>query len=309
MNAKHRSSFSTAPILRPDGKAELANLGTPDSVDCRIIEALGLHNNLTAADLQPILKCNKSHLYERLQILAAEPNLLIRLSAEQINDPNIFRKRTWFLTAKAAAWLKERGLQASTRRVHRGYQNHANLVSHITASLYTGIQQTDGFEFLPSIAVRSHSHFKQPANESPNHPVIPHPAKGQIVPDTDFLCIHSANKYRFLVIEADNGTETITPRNPEKYEGSSLYEKFEAIVPFIESKGYHTKYGLPNLWWLFCLPNEKRLFSAMMCLGQFKSPAARYILFLVTRPDDPSGYIFTAPYQRVGFEPLQLNQQ
>ena len=56
------------------------------------------------------------------------------------------------------------------------------------------------------------------------------------------LQIENRKLYRFFLLEADNGTngkgETIWPSDPDAYDGTSLYEKFEAYVPFTNEEIY-----------------------------------------------------------------------
>jgi hypothetical protein len=248
MSTKHaRSRFSNAAVIGNNGRPKLANLEEPDSIDVRALKALGVHNNLTPQDLRALLGCSLGQLYKRLTIMMAYPNGLVRLSEEQLDYKVVSKRRLFFPTHKAIQWLRDAGETASSRRVGRGYQSHANLVSHCTASLSAGASQTADFAFLPPDIVRSHAKFRQPAEESRFHPEIPHSKKGRIVPDTDFVGIQHGSRFRYLVIEADNGTddsgETIWPTNPEAYKGTSIYEKYEGYLPFIEgadSEGLRT---------------------------------------------------------------------
>ena len=305
MGETHRSSFSTAPVLNRQGEQQLDLLYSKDSIDRKILEALGVHNNLTADDLHKLLGCDKTYLYRRLQVLTSLA--YTRLSAEQLEEKNVSRKRTFFLAAIGAKWLKAHGKPISTRRTHRGYESHANLTSAITTDLYTGIMNTHDFRYVPSSEVRAHPHFHQPNDEPRNHPVIPH-YKSKVIPDTDFFAIESARGMRFLVIEADNGTMTIRPTNPTTYKSATLYKKFEGYLPFIRDSVYNTKYGLPNFWVLFVFTDEARERATMECLRAFNSSAARYVLFQTIQPGAQPGHLFTRPWLRVGHDPLLLNQ-
>ena len=111
-------------------------------------------------------------------------------------------------------------------------------------------------------------------------------------------------------LEADNGTadsgETIWPNEPEKYSGTSLYEKLEAYTAFISAEHFREKWGIPNLWILFVFRDGARLKRTM---AKFASGGgAQRILFQLAEPTASPGYLFTRPWARVGHGPLFLNQ-
>jgi hypothetical protein len=64
---------------------------------------------------------------------------------------------------------------------------------------------------------------------------------------------------------------------------------------------------LPNYYVLFVFTNQQRLANAMTLLGSM-CRGSRYILFQEAKQTAAPGYIFTTPCERVGFDPLQLNQ-
>jgi hypothetical protein len=117
--------------------------------------------------------------------------------------------------------------------------------------------------------------------------------------------------YRFFVIEADNGTETIKPTKPAEYTGNSIYAKFEAYLDFIETKGFQARYGLPNYFVLFVFTSRARLDNAKALLASMRPNGSRYILFQSSNQENPKpGYIFTSACERVGknYDSLFLNQ-
>jgi hypothetical protein len=143
---------------------------------------------------------------------------------------------------------------------------------------------------------------------------IPHPRKRKIVADSPLWAIElSADErklYRFCLLEADNGTsdkgETIWPDDPETYDGSSLYEKLEAYVPFINEEAFCQRWGIPNLYVLFVFRDGGRMKRTMERFGSIGG--SHFILFQLADPSAIPGYLFARPWARVGLDPLFLNQ-
>jgi hypothetical protein len=182
------------------------------------------------------------------------------------------------------------------------------------ASIAAGTAQQANARLVRSEEIQQHPRFPLATKSSAGTWTIPHPRKRWIQADSPLWAIElpvgERKLYRFFLLEADNGTsdkgETIWPDHPETYDGSSLYEKLEAYVPFIDASGFRDKWGIPNLHVLFVFRDAgrmKRTMEKFATLG-----GSRFILFQLADPTAAPGYLFNRACERVGFEPLFLNQ-
>lgn len=307
MNAqKHRDRFSTAPRLNKRGMPVVALM-----VDRQppILRALAEHGTLNVYDIHTIVGGNLRALRTSIDVLKSRPNEYIRILPEQLRTRNLRENLYYQLAPRGVEWLNANGHKAEQpRRVYN--LGHTGLVSHIMASISAGVSGAKDARLIAWNEIVAGSRFPDATRKAPDNTSIPY-EKGFIRPDTHPFGIElptdTSRKYRFIVVEADNGTETICPSKPREYKGNSIYAKFEAYLAFIESKGFHTRYGLPNYFPLFVFSSKARLANAMTLLGSM-SRGSKFILFQLANHDAPAGYIFTTPCERVGSEPLQLNQ-
>lgn len=182
------------------------------------------------------------------------------------------------------------------------------------ASITTGIIHHGNARFIRAEEIQQHPKFPPAMKNGARTWTVPHPRKRRIQADSPLwgieLTTGERKLYRFFLLEADNGTsdngETIWPEHPEMYDGSSLYEKLEAYVPFINGNGFRDIWGIPNLYVLFVFRDAGRMKRTM---EKFESlGGSRFILFQPADPAAPPDYLFARPWERVGFEPLFLNQ-
>lgn len=307
---KHYDRFSTAPVLNVRGEPINALL-----VDRQphILKALADHNQLSADDILVIVGGNKRSLYDTLRVLKAEPNEFIRIVPEQVRARNLRGQLCYQLAPKGVRWLKEQGHNVAPPK--RSYSlSHDAFASHAMASIAAGIAQQANARFVRSEEIQQHPRFPPAMKSSAGTWTIPHPRKRWIQADSPLwaieLTVGERKLYRFLLLEADNGTsdkgETIWPDHPETYDGSSLYEKLEAYVPFIDAGGFQDKWGIPNLHVLFVFRDAGRLKRTMEKFASLGG--SRSILFQLADPTAPPGYLFNRACERVEFEPLFLNQ-
>src|SRR5262249_22243634 len=153
------------------------------------------------------------------------------------------------LAPKGVRWLKEHGHRAEPPK--RSYSlSHDAFASHVMASIAAGIANRVNARFIAADEIEQHPSFPAATKASVRKWSIPHPRKKQIQADSPLWAIElqsgERKLYRFFLLEADNGTsekgETIWPSDPEKYQGTSLYEKLEAYVPFIKARGFEEKW-------------------------------------------------------------------
>lgn len=276
-----------------------------------ILKALAEHGTLTAYDIHAIVGGNFRALRRTIDALKNRPNEYIRILPELLRARNLRQNLYYQLAPRGVEWLTAHGERATEpRRVYN--IAHTGLVSHIMASLTAGIAQQPGVRIVSWDEMQAHPKFPPETITAADNTSILHPTKGHIRPDTHPIGIEQPKEgklvYRFLVVEADNGTETIKPSKPSEYTGNSIYAKFEAYLDFIESKGFHARYGLPNYSVLFVFTNRHRLDNAKNVLASMRPGGSRNILFQLSNPNAQPGYIFTTPCERVGYDPLKLNQ-
>ena len=304
--AKNRDRFSNQPRLNKRGRPVVAQMIDRQPA---ILRALAEHGTLTVYDIHAIVGGNLRALRESIDTLKNRPNEYIRILPEQLRTRNLRENLYYQLAPRGVEWLNANGHHADQpRRVYN--LGHTGLVSHIMASIAAGIGQQSQSRFVSWDEIQTHPKFPAETRIAKDNTAIPH-ANGHIRPDTHPFGIElpedGKKKYRFVVVEADNGTETIYPTKPREYKGNSIYAKFEAYLEFIEGKSFHTRYGLPNYYVLFVFTSQTRLANAMTLLGSMCS-GSKFILFQESKQDAPPGYVFTTPCERVGFDPLYLNQ-
>jgi hypothetical protein len=303
---KNRDRFSIEPKLNKHGRPIVAQMIDRQPA---ILRALAEHNTLNVYDIHAIVGGNLRELRRTVDTLKSRPNEYIRILPEQLRTRNLRENLYYQLASRGVEWLNANGhATAQPRRVYN--LGHTGLVSHITASIAAGLAQHPNARLVSWDEIQTHPKFPPETGTAKDNTAIPH-ANGHIRPDTHPFGIElprdGKKAYRFVVVEADNGTETIYPTKPREYKGNSIYAKFEAYLQFIESKAFHTRYGLPNYYVLFVFTSQARLANAMTLLGSM-SRGSKFILFQETKPDAPAGYVFTTPCERVGFDPLQLSQ-
>jgi hypothetical protein len=307
---KHYDRFSTAPVLNARDQPVTALM-----VDRQphVLKALADHNQLTADDIFVIVGGNKRSLYDTLRVLKAEPNEYIRIVPEQVRARNLRGQLCYQLAPKGVRWMKEQGHNATPPK--RSYSlSHDAFASHAMASITTGIAHEANARFIRAEEIQEHPKFPPVLKGSVGAWTIPHPRKRRIQADSPLWAIEltadERKLYRFFLLEADNGTsekgETIWPDHPETYDGSSLYEKLEAYVPFINEEGFREKWGIPNLYVLFVFRDAGRMKRTMEKFGGIGG--SYFILFQLADTSATPGYLFARPWARVGHDPLFLNQ-
>ena len=307
---KHYDRFSTAPVLNTRGAPIVALM-----VDRQpgILKALADHNQLTADDILAIVRGNKRALYDTLRVLKADPNEYVRIVPEQIRARNLRGQLCYQLAPNGVRWLREHGHNATPPK--RSYSlSHDAFASHAMVSIRAGIASQANAQFIGTEEIQRHPRFPESARISSGKWPIPHPRKRWIYADSPLcaiqLLIESRKLYRFFLLEADNGTsdkgETIWPNDPDAYDGTSLYEKLEAYVPFTNEETFAKKWGIPNLYVLFVFRDAGRMKHTM---AKFASiGGSRYILFQLADTTAAPGYLFTRAWTRVGYDSLFLNE-
>lgn len=307
---KHYDRFSAAPVLNARGQPTVALMSDRQPA---ILKALSDHNQLTADDILVIVGGNKRSLYDTLRVLKAQPNEFIRIVPEQVRARNLRGQLCYQLAPNGVRWLRDHGHDAQPPR--RSYSlSHDAFVSHALASIRAGIARQANARFVDANELERHPGLPAATRESSGKWAIPHPRKGTIRPDSPLWAIELTDSgrklYRFFVLEADNGTsdngETIWPEHPETYNGTSLYEKLEAYLAFINDGGFGKKWGIPHLYVSFFFRDEARLKRTMQKFASLGG--SHFILFQLADASGTPGYLFARPWARVGHPPLFLNQ-
>ena len=307
---KHYDRFSSAPVLNVSGKPIVALMVDRQP---RILKALAEHNQLTADDILALVGGNKRALYDTLRVLKAEPNEYVRIVPEQVRARNLRGPLCYQLAPAGVRWLREHGHNAAPPK--RSYSlSHDAFAAHAMASIRAGIAHQSNARFVSAEEIQQHPKFPAAAKIGAGSWSIPHPRKRWINPDSPLsaieLLIGERKLYRFFLLEADNGTsekgETIWPNDPESYEGTSLFEKLEAYVPFTSEEIFTKKWGIPNLCVLFVFRDASRMKRTMDKFGSIGGSPV--ILFQLADATAAAGYLFTRPWASVGYDSLFLNQ-
>jgi hypothetical protein len=185
------------------------------------------------------------------RLLKANPNEYIRIAPEQVRARNLRGHLCYQLAPAGVRWLKEHGHNAAPPK--RSYSlSHDAFASHAMASIRVGVAAQSNARFVTSEEIQQHPKFPADAKARSGKWAIPHPRKRLIYPDSPLcaiqLLVDQRKLYRFFLLEADNGTsdkgETIWPNDPDTYDGTSLYEKLEAYVPFTNEGMFAKKWGM-----------------------------------------------------------------
>ena len=299
MNAqiKRRDRYDTAPTLNKRGQPVRAYM-TPRQR--QILHHLADQSPLSIYDIHAVVGGNLRALRETVRRLKDEPTGFIRILPEQQRNPTYRENLLYELAPRGVEWLNANGkLAFQPRRVYN--KSHANLVSHIVTSIRAGIAQTPGARLITWDEIKAHPKF--PKHSEAHDKVRPdtHPFRIELIKN-------GVPTWRTLVIEADNGTETIKPTRPEKYTGNSIYAKFEAYFEFMRNEEFKARYGVSNYYVLFVFNSRSRLDNAKALLASMGG--SRFILFQQSYqdPQAPPGYVFTSVCERAGHPPLYLNQ-
>ncbi|HLH93516.1 MAG TPA: replication-relaxation family protein [Xanthobacteraceae bacterium] len=288
-DGKNYDRFSNDPVLNEDGKPIVSQWVERNPL---IIKALADHAILNFDDLAAIVGGNRHSLYRTVRILKARNNGYIALTHDCLKAKSLRRPLVFHLTQKGVEWAKENNtVVTAPKRVAPGYEDHAMLTAHVVASIHTGVAQQ------PPARIVSWDEIK-------SHPKFGTGLEGQSVwPDTHPFRIELINNgkpdWRTLVIEADNGTESIKRR---------IKEKFQLYKEFMDNKEYIKRYGVSNYYVLFVFTKRARLDHSKQLLEEMGGN--RFILFqqAYQDPSIPAGYIFMTPCERAGYPSLQLNQ-
>lgn len=307
---KHYDRFSTAPVLNAKGAPVIALMVDRQPL---ILKALADHNQLTADDILALVGGNKRALYDTLRVLKAEPNAFIRIVPEQVRAKNLCGRLCYQLAAKGVRWLTEHGHDAAPPR--RSYSlSHDAFAAHAMASIRAGIARQENARFVSAEEIEQHPKFPAAPRTGPGKWAIPHPRKRWIHADSPLcaiqLSVESRRLYRFFLLEADNGMsnkgETIWPSDPDAYEGTSLYEKLEAYVPFAREEAFVQHWGIPNFCVLFVFRDASRM---KRTIEKFASiGGSPFVLFQLADIAAAPGYLFTRAWSRVGYDSLFLNK-
>lgn len=299
MNArKQRDPFTATPKLN---KQRVPIVASMRGNQPRILQLLLQHRTLTRRQLWKLLGGDWRSTCHTVDVLQSLPNEMIRPVAEDVRIHSRARAIHLELAPNGVDWLNTNGYRA--HQADRIYNlDHAHLVSEIMTSLVVGIEREEGAEFVTWETLQDHPKFPRTTIDEDDNTAIPHPNNGHTIrPDTHPFGLEvmkdGRKHYAFLVLEADNSTESIKKR---------IREKLEAYKDFIDRKRFHARYGFPNYFVLFVFKNPTRMLNAMSELGEMGG--SRFILFQSINPDGAPGYIFTTPCERAGFPPLQLNQ-
>jgi hypothetical protein len=269
----------------------------------------------TFNDMHAFLRGDAKALRRNIRIMKAESIGYIRVSEQDEYERNWRRAIHYELDKQGIAYLNRTGVIVTDRRYTRNF-THAALASHATASIEAGIAAAPNArliswadilqsESMPAFAKRG---------EHPNGIPAIYCIEGEIFNKTVFadsrpfgieLAKDDRRKFRFFPgIEADTGTEPITTAN---FKRSSIFSKFMAYLTIESEETYRKHFGFPIFFVPFLTSDETRMRSMMAELERVtRGQGSKTIIFKVARADGSPGYLFTEPWQRVGYGEIIL---
>ena len=213
--------------------------------------------------------------------------------------------------------LNRTGTIVTERRYARNF-THAALASHATASIEAGIAAAPNARLI-SWAEILRTEFMPAATKRAEHPNgVPaiYRVEGELIQKTVFadsrpfgieLLTDDRRKFRFFPgVEADMGTEPITTTN---FKRTSIFSKFMAYLNIEADETYRSHFGFPIFFVPFVTNDETRMRSMMAELDRMtQGRGSKTIIFKVARADGSPGYLFTEPWQRVGYGEIILSR-
>jgi hypothetical protein len=316
---KRRSRFGGDPILDDAGNEII--IGTYDltRLQRRVLKACAQRRQ-NLRYIAAIADSTYSSVREAVDLLKAKGNEYIKVIDEQQN-----RKK--FVNVELYYELTDKGYRAiGAEPVERPVAfnlEHEIMIEQIMTELEIGIRQMPECRFISwqEILRSENLPAKTKQLKSPNAVPVTYDdddgvehAVRVIADDMPFGIerTHDGEKsYLFFPgIEADCGNETV---EPTKWKKNSIKTKFLGYRAIAGQRIYDKHFGFPNFFGLFITNDANQLRRAKECLYDltkgkgsaqwgFKLHASLYS----DGRAEPTGKMFTEPFERVGYPPLYL---
>jgi hypothetical protein len=295
----------------------------PTERDVAIFALLARYRYLPSDYIHAFVGGSMSALSRRLNYLSRKPNLYLARPRQQREtaDAN-YRHLIYELDERGSRVLKERGLQFLSKSYHRNFA-HELMVAQIMASFELGTRERTNVRLISWPEILANPTTPEATRQSPTAASIPvtfsaHGERHSMHVNADgrpfglARIIDGARTYLFFPgLEADCGTEPIEAAG---FERSSIAKKFAAYIAIAEQGIYRSHFGFPNFLVPLVAPTRVRM-ESMMALLQRMTGGRGSKMFLfkafpvlasVEKAPKAGGHMLTEPWQRAGFEPLDL---
>jgi hypothetical protein len=324
----YTSRWSDDPILDERRRPRLVQL-TPRDIE--IFKTLGRYRYLRADFIHAFVGGNLSGLVGRLNLLQRRPNRYLRRPEAQRQFARAdYRYLIYELGAPGEAVLRELGLwDAAVVRIGDEKQfAHAMMINDTLASLELGVRASPHVRIIPWRDIYERQTFPDTTRAGAAPHILPvdisytfPSGKRQRVRFDYTSDCHGAfgleyngdrPAYRFFSHESEhkNALERGT------LEQTSFLRKFLALRYIHERELYRSRWGLPNLYHLVTAPTRAHLENMKaLILRETRGAGDRNILFRevpalgdVLRTARPAPELFTEPWERAGFGPLDISR-
>lgn len=313
-NIKRISRFGSDPVLNDDGKPVRAVM---TERQMELLAFLERNRYATFDDLYAYLRGDPTALRYTIRVLKAKPNCYIKVCDQHAEERNLRRKLAYELDRRGIEFLRESGKAVPDRRYVRNF-THAALASHATASIEAGIS------VVPHARLIAWSEILSSQNMPAETKRMEYPAGMRVAYDVQgvtydktvradsppfgiVLNFDNCKKFRFFPgIEADNGTEPIAVSN---FERTSIFSKFKAYLAIEQNEIYRTHFGFPIFFVPFVTTSAARMRSMMAELDRIThGVGSKTLIFKVASKESAPGYLFDQPWERVGFDSIDLSK-
>ena len=314
-NTKRNSRFGNDAILNADGKPVHAVL---TQRQLRLLDFLERNRYATFNDIHSYLKGDPTALRYSIRVLKAKPNCYIKVCDQHVEERNLRRKVAYELDRRGIEHLRQSGKAVVDRSYVRNF-THAQLASHATASIETGIADAENArliswaEILKSEAMPATTkQLQSPAGLHTRYEAggvtFEKTVRADSLPFGIELRVEEGRKkFRFFPgIEADMGTEPIAVTN---FERTSIFAKFKAYLSIEAAAAYKTHFGFPNFFVPFLTTSASRMNAMMSELERIThGVGSKALVFKVANQEGMPGYLFAEPWARVGYDPIILSK-
>jgi hypothetical protein len=213
---------------------------------------------------------DRQSLSKRLTLLQRRPNAYIFIPEEQrANAEANYRPRIFRLDGRGIEECRNRDIVAR-HPGHIANFEHKYLESQIAASVELGTRAASHCHLITWEAVQASDAFPEATRRQPDPLLIrygnePHDV---IRPDWEPFVIAredgDGTRYAFYVLEADTGTETLSPSKDAKK--NTIRGKLTGYVKALERDIFHAHFGSRNPVILFITCSERRMQNMMRLL-------------------------------------------
>lgn len=313
MSSTSTKKYRSRSVPTPNGRRMSI---TPNDI-YGIFEPLSRHAQLTTKQLVAFDRRYAKKTRDRLTALFHEERQWLRRLGQEVQFANyLVHDELHQLGEDAALLLIEHGVIPKAEWVFNsrigGHANtasrifrlaHDHMASDILLDIEIGAREDERTKFVSHIDIIKAA---PPRTRTLKHPLrvsVPETlgTPKWIEPDALF-----ALGNRYFALEADMGTESIDP---------IIRGKILSYREIVASGTIDEHFGIDNLTVLFVTTNEARMRNIMSELATIARNGRTPNFAFSCRPDlanflqapAPMGSMFTAAWERVGFEPLTLN--